>query len=81
VRASNKIKPDTTWVFSRRSYGPNEKDAVPLTVACDRDGNVVVMFGKELTSFAMTREQAIDVAKLLLRHVGAKMVKVTFYDE
>jgi hypothetical protein len=67
---------DETWTFPRRSFELNPKDAASITVSSDRDGNVHIMFGKEVTWFAMPAKQAIEIAKLILHHAGVKKMKV-----
>lgn len=73
----DKIKLGPTGDFPAGSLGPHDEGGLNMGVAHDREGNVHVNFGKPIAWFALPPEQAVELAKLILRHAGAKKVEVT----
>jgi hypothetical protein len=70
------MKLGATGKYPHGSLGPHDEGAVQMAVAHDSKGNVHIDFGKDLSWFAMPPEQAINFAKLILRHAGAKKVEI-----
>lgn len=70
------VKLGATGEFPDGSFGPHDKGALTMGVATDKAGNVHVNFGCKISWFAMPPEQAIDLARLILRHAGAKKVEI-----
>ena len=71
------MKLGATGKFPLGSLGPDDEGELKMGVAHDSDGNVHVNFGKEIRWFALPQDQAIKLAKLILRHAGAKKVEIT----
>ena len=71
------IKLGATGKFPHGSLGPHDEGALQMAVAHDSKGNVHVNFGKEVSWFALPSEQAVQFARLILRHAGAKKVEIT----
>lgn len=65
-----------TGEYPRGSMGPHDEGAIQFGVAHDDEGKVHVNFGKPVTWFAMPPEQAIHLARLLLRHAGVRNVEI-----
>jgi hypothetical protein len=66
-----------TGEFPHGSLGPHDEGAVQMAVAHDSKGLVHINFGKDLSWLAMPPEQAVDFARLILHHAGAKKVEIT----
>jgi hypothetical protein len=73
---STKLGP--TGKFPQGKFGPHDEGELQFGVAHDSQGNVHVNFGKPVAWFALPKPQAINFAKLILRHAGAKKVEVEF---
>jgi hypothetical protein len=71
------MKLGATGKYPKGSLGPHDEGELRMAVAKDSQGNVHVNFGKDVSWFAIPPEQAIELAKLLLRHAGAKKVEIT----
>lgn len=71
------MKLGATGKYPKGSLGPHDEGALALGVANDGQGNVHINFGKDISWLAMPPEQAVEFAKLILRHAGAKKVEVT----
>jgi len=71
------MKLGATGEFPRGSLGPHDEGELQMGVAHDADGNVHINFGKEVAWLAFPQEEAIEFAKLILRHAGAKKVEIT----
>jgi hypothetical protein len=56
--------------------GSDDDGALNVAVTRDKEGNVHVDFGTPVKWFAMPSDQAIEFAKLIIRHAGAKKVTV-----
>lgn len=65
-----------THEYPHGMLGPEDRGAINVGVAHDGKGNVVVNFGSELSWFAMPPENAINFAKLILKHAGAKKIEI-----
>jgi hypothetical protein len=65
-----------TGQYPDGSLGPHDEGALQMAVAHDSKGLVHVNFGKEVAWFALPPEQAINFARLILRHAGAKKVEI-----
>lgn len=70
------MKLGATGKYPHGSFGPHDEGALQMAVAHDSQGNVHVNFGKDVSWFALPPEQAINLAKLILRHAGAKKVEI-----
>jgi hypothetical protein len=71
------MKFGATGKFPHGSLGEGDEGELKMGVAHDWDGNVHVNFGKSIRWFALPSEQAIELAKLILAHAGAKKVEIT----
>lgn len=65
-----------TGEYPRGSLGPSDRGALQLGVTHDSKGTVLVNFGTEVSWIGMPPEQAIEFARLILRHAGAKKVEI-----
>lgn len=72
-----KLKLGATGTFPRGSLGPHDEGALAMGVSHDSKGNVHVNFGKDLSWFALPSADAINFARLILQHAGAKKVEIT----
>lgn len=63
--------------FPYGSIGPHDEGELTFGVSRDSRGLVHMNFGKQVSWFALQPEQAIELAKLLMKHAGAKKVEVT----
>jgi hypothetical protein len=70
------MKLGATGKYPHGSLGPHDEGALQMAVAHDRQGNVHVNFGNEVSWFALPPDQAINFARLILRHAGAKKVEI-----
>jgi hypothetical protein len=66
-----------TGKFPRGSLGPHDEGGLQMGVAHDEHGNVIMNFGKPVAWIAFPPEQAIELAKLILHHAGAKKIEIT----
>lgn len=66
-----------TGKFPRGALNPYDEGGLQMGVAHDEHGNVHVNFGKRIMWFALPSDQAIELAKLILHHAGAKKVEIT----
>lgn len=71
------MKLGATGKFPDGALGPHDEGELQFGVSHDSKGNVHVNFGKEVSWFAMPPETAVQFARLLLQHAGAKKVEVT----
>lgn len=58
------------------SLGADDEGELAMRMARDERGYVHIDFGKPVTWFALPREQAIEFAKLMLKHCGIEMTPV-----
>ena len=65
-----------TGTFPEGKLGPTDEGALQFGVAHDKQGNVHINFGKKVAWVAMPPEQAIALARVLLKHAGAKRVEI-----
>ena len=56
--------------------GPDDEGALQMGITHDNKGTVILNFGKEVSWIGMPPEQAINFAKLILRHAGIKKVEI-----
>ena len=70
------MKIGATGKYPHGSLGPHDEGALNMAVAHDSKGNVHVNFGKDVSWFALPQPQAIQFAKLILRHCGVKKVEI-----
>lgn len=70
------MKLGPTGKFPRGSLGPHDEGALNMGVAKDSHGNVHVNFGKPIEWLALPPADAINFARLILRHAGAKKVEI-----
>jgi hypothetical protein len=62
-----------TGRYPRGTLGPHDEGELQFGVAHDHQGNV---HGKPVSWFALPQAQAINLARLLLRHAGVKKVEI-----
>lgn len=65
-----------TGQFPDGKLNPNDQGELRFGVAKDANGNVHVNFGKDVSWFSRPPATAVEFAKLLLRHAGAKKVEI-----
>lgn len=65
-----------TGEYPHGKINPDDEGALNVGVAADGMGNVHVDFGKPVSWFTMPSEQAINFAKLILTHAGAKNIEI-----
>ena len=66
----------STGKFPDGKLHPGDEGELVLGVARDTHGDVHINFGKDISWLALPPEQAVEFAKLILRHAGAKEVVV-----
>lgn len=71
------LKLGPTGKFPQGSLGPHDGGELIFAVGRDAQGLIHVDFGKPVKWFALPPEQAIELAKGLLKHAGAKKVEIT----
>jgi hypothetical protein len=65
-----------TGKFPDGSLGAHDEGELQFGVSRDSKGLVHLNFGKNIAWLALPPETAIELAKLLLRHAGAKKVEI-----
>ena len=65
-----------TGKYPDGSMGPHDEGELQFGVARDSRGNVHVNFGKDVSWFALPPATAVALARLLLKHAGAKKVEI-----
>lgn len=70
------MKLGATGKYPHGMLGPSDEGALQMGVAHDSSGNVILNFGKEVSWIGMPSDQAINFARLILRHAGAKKVEI-----
>lgn len=70
------MKFGATGQYPDGSLGPHDEGALQMGVAHDSKGTVILNFGKEVSWIGMPPEQAINFARLILRHAGVKKVEI-----
>ena len=71
------MKPGATGKYPQGSYGRHDEGELTFGVVRDNYGNVRVEFGKPVAWLALPPETAINLARLLLKHAGAKKIEIT----
>lgn len=64
-----------TGKFPQGMLGPSDEGELNMGIAHDSKGTVIVNFGKAW--FGLPPAQAIEFAKLIMRHAGVKKVEIT----
>lgn len=68
-----------TGKFPKGKLNPDDEGELQFGIAYDPKTKLVhVNFGKPVVWFAMPREIAINMARTLLKHAGAKKVEIEF---
>lgn len=58
---------------------PGDKGALRFAISdADSNGNIHIDFGTPIDWIAFPRQQAIELARILLRKAGAKNVEISF---
>jgi len=70
------MKFGATGTFPRGKLNAHDEGGLTMGVAHDDKGLVHVNFGKKIRWFALPSADAIDLAKLILTHAGAKKVEI-----
>lgn len=65
-----------TGKYPQGSLGPDDEGELQMGVAHDSKGTVFLNFGKEVSWVGFPPEQAINLARLILQHAGAKKVEI-----
>jgi hypothetical protein len=64
--------------YPHGSLGPEDRGGLSIGIAHDSKGNVVINFGTDVSWIGMPPAEAINFAKLIMRHAGAKKIEVEF---
>lgn len=70
------MKFGATGEYPEGSLGPHDEGALRMGVAHDSKGTVILNFGKEVSWVGFPPEQAINLARMILKHAGAKKVEI-----
>lgn len=70
------MKIGATGKFPDGKLHPGDQGELRFAVARDSHGKVHVDFGKDVSWFTLPPETAIQFARLLLRHAGAKKIEI-----
>lgn len=70
------MKLGPTGKFPRGKLNADDEGGIAIGVT-SQDKTVIINFGKEIAWIGMDKPQAIEFAKLIMRHAGAKKVEVT----
>ena len=70
------MKLGATGKYPQGSYGRHDEGELRFAMARDHYGNVRVDFGKPVAWFALQPEQAMEFARVMLKHAGAKKVEI-----
>lgn len=65
-----------TGKFPQGQLHPGDEGELQFGIARDGDGNIHLNFGKDVSWLAMPPEVAINLARLLLKHAGARKVEI-----
>lgn len=65
-----------TGKYPNGSLGPHDEGELQVGIAHDSKGTVIIDFGKDVSFIGFPQEDAINFAKLILKHAGAKKIKV-----
>lgn len=66
-----------TGEYPDGTLGPHDEGGIQMAIAHDSKGLVHVNFGKDISWFAIPPEQAINLAKMLMHHAGAKKIEIS----
>jgi hypothetical protein len=69
-------KSGPTGTFPLGKLTPDGEGGLKIGVAHDSKGNVILNFGTNVAWIGLPPEQAINFAKLIMKHAGAKKVEV-----
>lgn len=70
------MKLGATGKFPDGKMHPGDEGELRFAVAKDSRGNVHIDFGKFVSWLALPPETAIQLARLLLKHAGAKKIEI-----
>jgi hypothetical protein len=70
------MKPGATGDFPDGKLDETDEGGLAFGVGHDAQGYVRIDFGKPVAWMAMPAAQAVELARLLLRHAGVKEVKI-----
>lgn len=66
-----------TGDFPEGRLGPDDEGGLRIGITHDTKGNVIINFGKHISWIGFGPEQAIQLAKTIMKHAGAKKIEVT----
>ena len=72
----NKPKFGPTGKYPLGKLRPTDEGELRFGVAHDKAGNVHLNFGKKVAWLAMPADKAINLARVILKHAGAKKVEI-----
>lgn len=72
----SKDKLGPTGDYPLGKCGPTDQGGLKIGVAHSRDGTVIVNFGAHVDWIGFPPEQAINFAKLIMKHAGATKIEV-----
>lgn len=65
-----------TGKFPRGKKHPGDEGELRFAIGRDAQGNVHVNFGKDVSWFALPPDMAVEMARTLARHAGAKKIEI-----
>lgn len=66
-----------TGEFPRGKIRPDDEGAIQIGITHEADGTVMIDFGSATSWIGFPPEQAIQFAKAILKHAGAKKIEIT----
>jgi hypothetical protein len=67
-----------TGKFPQGILGPSDEGEIQIGVAHDSRGTIIINFGTRVSWLGLPPEQAINLARTILRHAGVKKVEIEF---
>lgn len=71
------MKFGATGKFPKGMLGPDDEGELTIGIAHDSKGTVFLNFGKDVSWIGFPPDVAVEFAKNILRHAGAKKVEIT----
>jgi hypothetical protein len=71
-----RMKLGATGKYPQGSYGRHDEGELAIGITRDRYGNIRIDFGNPVAWLAFSSEQGIELAKVLLKHAGAKKIEI-----
>jgi len=62
--------------YPRGKLKDDDEGVLPIRIG-ERDGTVIIDFGKEVSWIGMSKPEAIEFAKTIMKRAGAKKIEIT----